>query len=493
MATQETGVSYRRSRNYREKFQWTFELNQNLYQFYKMAREDPSIGYMKRIKSSWDVKYPNYSHFSAKQLRQQATFIEKRYNSLPRNINNKYTVNSPVKSTFEKTERNLNHNQNKNTNTNVNNNTEIGPTPLRGQALATSEHIEMSEEYKWLKTHLTARFKENVAIYINKPLNERMIVTRVDRKPTDLMLDVIDQVAKEYLAQSDVHDFWTLNVLMYCAAITILQHVGIKEFDRNHNTQPKWITSLQKNVDRLRKNIGQLDTIIRCKVNNEFTNHQLRLYDRLYKIYGNCRRETLTGKLCALKHELRAVSQKLCYRKKLRERRSINRKFALNPQAVYRNMKGDTIKVVTAPTRDELESFWGGIWNVNKQHNCDAVWLNELQNEYCTNVSPKKYDITSEILLTVVEKLPNGKSPGRDLIVGYWYRKLTFYRSALVKLFKKTMDAELDVPDWLAVARTTLVPKNQETHVTKNYRSIACLNVMYKLYTGCLNVFLQDH
>ena len=75
MARQETGVSYRRSRNYQEKFQWTFELNQDLYQFYKKAREDPSIGYMKRMKSYWDVKYPNYSHFSAKQLRQQDTFV----------------------------------------------------------------------------------------------------------------------------------------------------------------------------------------------------------------------------------------------------------------------------------------------------------------------------------------------------------------------------------------------------------------------------------
>ena len=104
-----------------------------------------------------------------------------------------------------------------------------------------------------------------------------------------------------------------------------------------------------------------------------------------------------------------------------------------------------------------------------------AEILNELRSEYCKNVSPKKYDITSETLLTVVEKLPNGKSPGRDLIVGYWYRKLTFYRSALVNLFKKTMDSKLDIPDWLAVARTTLVPKNQETHMAKNYRPIACL------------------
>ena len=68
----------------------------------------------------------------------------------------KCTANGPVDSAFDKTERKLNHDQNKN----VNNNTEIGLPLLHGQAVATNEHIEMSEEYKQLKPQLTARVKE---------------------------------------------------------------------------------------------------------------------------------------------------------------------------------------------------------------------------------------------------------------------------------------------------------------------------------------------
>ena len=38
-----------------------------------------------------------------------------------------------------------------------------------------------------------------------------------------------------------------------------------------------------------------------------------------------------------------------------------------------------------------------------------------------------------------------------------------------------------------------MLPKNEHTHVAKNYRLIACLNLTYKLYTSCLNNFLEHH
>ena len=41
--------------------------------------------------------------------------------------------------------------------------------------------------------------------------------------------------------------------------------------------------------------------------------------------------------------------------------------------------------------------------------------------------------------------------------------------------------------------RASFLPKNTETELEKNYRPIACLNIMYKIYTSCLNSFLYDH
>ena len=40
---------------------------------------------------------------------------------------------------------------------------------------------------------------------------------------------------------------------------------------------------------------------------------------------------------------------------------------------------------------------------------------------------------------------------------------------------------------------TCLLPKDDETENTKNYWRVACQNIMLKLYTSCINQFLQDH
>ena len=60
-------------------------------------------------------------------------------------------------------------------------------------------------------------------------------------------------------------------------------------------------------------------------------------------------------------------------------------------------------------------------------------------------------------------------------------------------MLQDTYDGEIDLPDWLSLAKTTLTTKNGNTHVAKNYRPIVYLNIMYKIYTNCLINFLQEH
>ena len=48
-------------------------------------------------------------------------------------------------------------------------------------------------------------------------------------------------------------------------------------------------------------------------------------------------------------------------------------------------------------------------------------------------------------------------------------------------------------PDWLATTKTILLPKNDLTYEAKIYRPIACQNIMYKIYTGLINNFLEEH
>ena len=107
-----------------------------------------------------------------------------------------------------------------------------------------------------------------------------------------------------------------------------------------------------------------------------------------------------------------------------------------------------------------------------------------LKTDYCSNIEPKNYRITNSIVLKVVKKLQLKKAPGPDMIGGFWYKKLSSYIPYLSILFNQSLENNLELPQWLAKARTVLTPKNNDTANPKNYRPIACLNIMYKVYTG---------
>ena len=121
------------------------------------------------------------------------------------------------------------------------------------------------------------------------------------------------------------------------------------------------------------------------------------------------------------------------------------------------------------------------------------IWLSTLESEYCKNIKTKSYQITTTVLDAVISKIQNNKAPGIDRITGFWYKSLHSYRHELALLFNKAFSGLIDTPEWLARALTRLLPKNDETENPKNYRPIACQNIMLKLYTSCINQFLQDH
>ena len=125
--------------------------------------------------------------------------------------------------------------------------------------------------------------------------------------------------------------------------------------------------------------------------------------------------------------------------------------------------------------------------------NPGTPWFETLKSEYCKNAKQKQYRITSETIDKVLKKLQNDKAPGTDLIVGFWYKNLMFYKADLVYIFQNTLKGHKELPSWLTRARTQLLPKNENTHIAKNYRPIACQNLMFKLYTSCINTFVQQH
>ena len=114
--------------------------------------------------------------------------------------------------------------------------------------------------------------------------------------------------------------------------------------------------------------------------------------------------------------------------------------------------------------------------------NCNngAPWIKSLQNEYCSNViQDNNCSNTIAMLEKAITTLADNKSPGNDLIVGYWYKHLKFYINELTTLFCNTFNGNTEIPDWLTKAKTVLLPKNNGTSNTKYY--VKTLHKMHQL------------
>ena len=98
-----------------------------------------------------------------------------------------------------------------------------------------------------------------------------------------------------------------------------------------------------------------------------------------------------------------------------------------------------------------------------------------------------------EILKSILKQFANNKTPGTDLIVMFWIEKLTATHMYLLNILIGLKEGHIEIPGWLSLTGTLLLPKNSITTKPENYRPIAIQNNLYKVYTTTLNHFLQDH
>ena len=67
--------NYRPNQDYTKQFDWTCDLSRDVYNCYIKARENKSIGHMKRLNSYWGELHPGFSFLGDKNFRDVSSRI----------------------------------------------------------------------------------------------------------------------------------------------------------------------------------------------------------------------------------------------------------------------------------------------------------------------------------------------------------------------------------------------------------------------------------
>ena len=212
-----------------------------------------------------------------------------------------------------------------------------------------------------LKEKLKPIFLETIDNFNNKNIEERIYLTRVNRRIHGTLLKCVNDLSKEYITSLNLPNYWDINLCLYSAAVTCLREMNqLRELTPTTNNKPtftRWLTQLEESITYLRKTIAQLTVIRKCKQTNTFSKHQKLLLEKYRKKFRNTTMLNLQSKLYISKQKLKAKSEKLKYHKKLFERKSISHRFFCEPKSAYRTMKGNCITAEKIPNKNEIETF----------------------------------------------------------------------------------------------------------------------------------------
>ena len=311
-------------------------------------------------KKMWDKIHQELNHFTEKYLR-QATYMEERgYLPQTAHVTNRNTENSNVETDIQTEDTSTESNNIEVAEAIDNsNNTETPP-------LEQTCHVTLTDADKELLQTLQQRFFENIEKY--KLFDNREQLTYVNKKPSDGELKVIDAIIKTYFDNLKyVRDvtFDDINTVIYSAAVTIkeyLKDVKYAKVRKEEPAEPKWILNLDNKIKRLRRDISHTQLILSCSVNNNYTEHQRRIRERLRYKFGNVKRDTLVYRVKLLTQELKTTSSKVSYHRKKIQQDRINRLLAKKPTLVHRSFWGGTVEINKPPSMDEVEKFWNDIW-----------------------------------------------------------------------------------------------------------------------------------
>ena len=127
-----------------------------------------------------------------------------------------------------------------------------------------------------------------------------------------------------------------------------------------------------------------------------------------------------------------------------------NRLFQNNQRKFYRELDQEEERCDDDhPVTEELKQFWGKIWSQSAE-GCKVV----TRVAKLTLKKQEKIDVTTGGLKKILGRMPNWKSPGPDLVQGFWLKNFSSLHERVRLQLKECLDSGF-VPSWLTRGRTS--------------------------------------
>ena len=181
------------------------------------------------------------------------------------------------------------------------------------------------------------------------------------------VVEAVNGILKEF----ETRNLTELNRLVYVAAKTIEEHV-MNERRSDSRSIPPWKRRLKNNIETLRREVNQLSAAKR---------ENGRLPQAVYRKY-QLHSHNINHAIEHAKQRLTALSHRLQRYEARNEQYRINTLFRKRPQKVFEGFRrGNQEAKETIPNKDETMKFWEEIWSVPVQHNEDAPWLQNIEED----------------------------------------------------------------------------------------------------------------
>ena len=291
----------------------------------------------------------------------------------------------------------------------------------------------------------------------------------------------------QLLAKIRSENITTTNDLIYAAAVVTTENAGVKIKKGRKQDEPMWKRRIENQIKQLRKDLSRIEELKKGK------KIKARFEEELQRKYWLKEKGLITVSE-ELKQRITAKAAKISRFKARIEQFRQNNLFKNNQGRFYDELNG-TAETNIAPDKGSSIEFWSKIWSEPAEHKKDAEWLKTVKEEIEID-QQQDLVITVEKLKSVLAKIPNWKSPGPDLVQGYWLKNFTSLHERIAYQLNDCLK-QGNVPSWMTRGRTILIMKDiSKGNIPSNYRPITCLPMCWKLFTSMIAesiyTFLDD-